>query len=406
MKTMHESPQSVRKHIALIGDTNTGKSSLLNALCEQDLALVSAIAGTTTDAVKKSYELLPYGPVVWIDTPGLSDISALGHERMKRTMKELEKADFIILVSDSGHFSVDTNTMGFIKNSHIPYIRVFSKKDLLSEVEQEALVKQFPDSELVSVYDPISIQSLRDRIASHLSGVSSEDTLILADKLTSGDQIILVVPIDSEAPKGRIIGPQNALLREALEYGIICTVCRPSELNTLTSSSTKWSWVITDSQAFKEVDQTLNASYPKDQKPRLTSFSILMSRQKGNLRQWVEGVKHIPNLHENDKILIAEACSHSRSHEDIARIKIPKLLQQHCQKTFRFEFVNGKEFPDDPQDYALIIHCGGCMITKSTMENRRRKANKIPMTNFGIVLAYLAGILPQSIQGLLPEQEP
>lgn len=399
MINSNKSPQAISKHIVLIGDTNAGKSSLLNALCEQDMALVSEQAGTTTDPVRKSYELLPYGPVVWIDTPGLSDDSSLGPDRMKRTVHEMEIADFAIHIVDvQNAMIIQTNPL--VSALKIPVLQVYTKADCLPDNERAALISQFPAAVFVSIFDLTSIQNLRQRISDELTALSPGEPLILADKLKKGDHIILVVPIDSEAPKGRIIAPQTALLREALDHGIICSVCRPDELRILTNSPTHWDWIITDSQSFKEVDHVISLSYPPNNRPRLTSFSILMSRQKGDLKRWIDGVQAIEHLQENDKILISEACSHNRSHEDIARVKIPQLLSKHCNKTFRFEYSNGKHFPEQLDEYALIIHCGGCMITGTAMTNRIRRAGRVPITNFGIVLAYLSGILPKAIQDL------
>lgn len=391
-------PQAISKHIVLIGNTNVGKSSLLNALCEQDLALVSEMAGTTTDPVRKSYELLPFGPVVWIDTPGLSDPTQLGKERMSRSLKEIAKADYAILVRDA-KLSNGSDALE-IDSLRIPALEVFTKFDTLFPEEKTDLRRRYPNAELVSVYEPESIQKLKDRLANELSKSCLPDPLILCDKVTKGAHLLMVVPIDSEAPKGRIIAPQNALLREALEHGVICSVCTPNELSTLTNSPIHWDWIITDSQAFKAVDQILSQSYANDKRPRLTSFSILMSRQKGDLHRLVQGVQHIEQLRDNDRILIAEACSHTRSHEDIARVKIPALLQKKTKKKLVFEYVNGKNFPDQMDRFALIIHCGACMITRAAMQQRSALAGSVPMTNFGVVLAYLADILPLAIQDL------
>lgn len=392
---MKNTPNSNRLHIGIFGKTNSGKSSLLNAITEQNISIVSEIEGTTTDSVVKAMEFLPFGPVLFIDTAGLEDNTPLGKLRIKKTLEELKRTDFAILVMDATKID-----MAFYKDQefqfrkyNIPFLFVINKEDLLSEKEKETVKKIFPSSIFVSTKNRDSILMLKESILKEIKK-EKEEAKLLGDLVPYNGKVLMVVPVDSEAPKGRLILPQVQLIRECLDHGIKSYVVRDTELESALEDIKDIDLVVTDSQAFKNVDRIL-----KD-RAKLTSFSILFARQKGDLNDLVRGVKKLKFLNHGDKILIAETCTHNTSHEDIGRVKIPKLVKNFTGKEVEFTFVGGKDFPKDLSKYALVIHCGACMINKKHMQSRidESMSLNVPITNYGLVIAEVTGILDKSLE--------
>lgn len=392
---MKNTPNSNRLHIGIFGKTNSGKSSLLNAITEQNISIVSEIEGTTTDSVVKAMEFLPFGPVLFIDTAGLEDNTPLGKLRIKKTLEELKRTDFAILVMDATKID-----MAFYKDQefqfrkyNIPFLFVINKEELLSEKEKETVKKIFPSSIFVSTKNRDSILMLKESILKEIKK-EKEEPKLLGDLVPYNGKVLMVVPVDSEAPKGRLILPQVQLIRECLDHGIKSYVVRDTELESALEDIKDIDLVVTDSQAFKNVDRIL-----KD-RAKLTSFSILFARQKGDLNDLVRGVKKLKSLNHGDKILIAETCTHNTSHEDIGRVKIPKLVKNFTGKEVEFTFVGGKDFPEDLSKYALVIHCGACMINKKHMQSRidESMSLNVPITNYGLVIAEVTGILDKSLE--------
>lgn len=394
---MESTPNSNRINIVIIGSVNSGKSSLLNSIVEQNIAIVSEEEGTTTDSVKKAMELIPFGPVLFIDTAGFNDNSKLGNLRIEKTINEIKKSDFAIYVIDGNNFIENEykENISILKKYSIPYLVAINKEELLSERNKIEIKSKIKDCIFISTKNRDSILYFKKVLIDKLNILEDEPSL-LKGIVKYGDKIVLVVPIDSEAPKGRLILPQVQILRDALDNGIKSIVCRDTELEEVLKEERDIKLVITDSQAFKNVDKIVDNKYP------LTSFSILFARQKGELEKLIEGVEVIKNLKENSNILIAETCTHNTSHEDIGRVKIPTLLQKKLNKKINFTFLAGKDFPDDLSKYDLVIHCGGCMITRKNMENRIKFCNEknVKVTNYGLVLAYLTGILEKAIEPL------
>lgn len=395
---MNTTPNSNRTHIVLLGSTNAGKSSLLNAITEQNISIVSDIKGTTTDSVKKAMELIPFGPVVFTDTAGFNDNSELGKLRIEKTIQEIKKADFAIYVIDGNNFEKDIYEENIIllKKYHVPYITVINKNDLIDDNLREKLKSSIKNPYFISTKDRNSVLDFKKFLIEKLDILEDEPSL-LKGIVNYGDTVLLVVPIDSEAPKGRLILPQVQIIRDALDNGIKVIVTRDTELHETLLENPQTKLVITDSQAFKEVDKIVADRFP------LTSFSILFAKQKGDLNKFLEGIEIIKNLKEGDNILIAETCTHNTSHEDIGRVKIPKLLQNKTGKKFEFTFSMGKDFPDNLDKFNLVIHCGGCMITKKMMENRILECNNngVKVVNYGMIIAYLTGILDKSLKGII-----
>ncbi len=390
MPSMNETPKGERLHIGIFGLRNAGKSSVINALTKQELAIVSEIKGTTTDPVQKAMEILPIGPVVIIDTPGLDDVGELGEKRIEKAYQVLRKTDIALIVTDSADELTDAEKkiIDEIEKRGIKYIIVYNKIDILK-------ARNCSDSEIcVSAKTGEGIKELTERIA-ELAGKGAEEKYIAADLVEPGDTAVLVVPIDSAAPKGRLILPQQQTIRDLLERGAICTVCRDNELErTFESLAKRPKIVITDSQAFKKVSEVT----PED--VWLTSFSILFARYKGELKTLVQGVSAIEGLCEGDRILISEGCTHHRQCEDIGTVKIPGWLCGYTGKKFNFEFTSGGEFPKDLSGYKAVIHCGGCMLNEKEMKYRITTAKNqgVPIVNYGILIAYLNGILKRSLQ--------
>lgn len=385
---MNETPSGERLHIAFFGKRNAGKSSLVNAITGQDLSVVSDVEGTTTDPVSKSMELLPIGPVLIIDTPGFDDEGELGALRVKKTKQILNKADVAILVIDAtvGMSDCDKELLDLFEDKKIPYLKVWNKSDLIADDDLDGVV--------VSAKDQIGIWELKEKIGV-LGNRGSNEKKLVADLVSPLDFVALVVPIDSAAPKGRLILPQQQMIRDLLEAGAISIVVRESELEeTLSRLGHKPAMVITDSQAFSVVSEIVPQDVP------LTSFSILMARYKGFLETAVKGVCAIDRLKDGDKVLISEGCTHHRQCDDIGTVKIPTWLKQYTGKNLIIETSSGVGFPEDLSEYALIIHCGGCMLNEREVLYRMNHAmdEGVPFTNYGIVIAYMKGILARSIE--------
>ena len=384
-------PYAERITIAFFGVRNAGKSSLVNAITNQKMALVSDVKGTTTDPVSKAMELLPLGPVTIIDTAGIDDEGQLGELRVEKTIEILNKTDIAILVSDAQNQlnSYDKKLIDIFKEKNIKYIVVYNKADLLSSIPQQK------DNEIfVSALNNININELKDLIGTIVK-TTKKETTILKDIVGKNDVVVLVTPIDASAPKGRLILPQQQVIRELLEVGAITVIVQPDELNmTLAKFLEKPKLVITDSQVFKKVNAILPSDIP------LTSFSILFARYKGILSYSVDGVKAIENLKDNDTILISEGCIHHRQCDDIGSVKIPKWLQEYTGKKLNFEFSSGLSFTDNIFRYSMIIHCGACMLKDNEVLNRYEyaKNNNIPISNYGITIAYMNNILDRSIE--------
>ena len=399
--SMNQTPMSERVHIGFFGKRNAGKSSVMNAVTGQDLAVVSEVKGTTTDPVYKSMELLPLGPVVMMDTPGIDDEGELGSLRVKKSYQVLNKTDVAVLVIDgtAGASEEDMALLERIRKKDIPFVVVINKKEL-SDKEVEGSVRQslsLDDSQLVFVSAATGegIYGLKEKIAA-VAAAEEPEKYLVRDLLDPSDVAVLVVPIDSAAPKGRLILPQQQTIRDILEAGAISVVVKETELkDALEKLGTKPKMVITDSQAFAQVA----ADTPDD--ILLTSFSILMARYKGNLEQAVRGVTALDSLEDGDTVLISEGCTHHRQCDDIGTVKIPRWIREYTGgKEIRIETTSGTEFPDDLTKYKLIIHCGGCMLNEREMKYRLSCAadQGVPMTNYGIMIAYVKGILKRSLE--------
>ena len=386
---LNDTQSAERIHIGFFGVRNAGKSSLVNAVTGQELAVVSDVAGTTTDPVRKAMELLPLGPVMIIDTPGIDDDGKLGELRVKKTKETLSHTDIAVLVADasSGLGSAEKELIGIFSEKNIPYIVAFNKCDIIPELPSAA------ENEIyVSALKGTNIHELKETIG-RLNGVKKEKPLA-ADLLPDGGTAVLVVPIDSAAPKGRLILPQQQTIRDLLDHGRTALVCRDSELaDTLGKLSSPPDIVITDSQVFGVVSKTVPENIP------LTSFSIIMARYKGFLEIAAEGAAKLDDLSDGDTLLISEGCTHHRQCEDIGTVKLPKMLGKYTGKDLRFEFSSGGTFPDDLSKYALVIHCGGCMLNEKEMMSRMMYARNrnIPVTNYGIAIAHMNGILKRSL---------
>lgn len=394
---LNQTPSANRTHIGIFGKRNAGKSSLINAITGQNYAIVSDVLGTTTDPVLKSMELLPLGPVVIIDTPGLDDEGELGALRIQKAYQILNKTDIAVLVIDAsfGVTKEDSEILKRIHEKEIPCVIVVNKSDICPNCNLEDL--PLPDSDsaiLVSSKTGEHIHELKELLAQQ----ASQDTIqksIVADLLNPLDFVVLVVPIDSAAPKGRLILPQQQTIRDILEAKASAIVVQETELaETLNSLGKKPKMVITDSQVFKKV----SAVTPDD--ILLTSFSILFARYKGNLKTLVDGASALDSLKDGDRILISEGCTHHRQCDDIGTVKLPNWIRSYTKKEVEFEFTSGTEFPLDLSSYKMIVHCGGCMLNEREMKYRLKCAEdaKIPITNYGTCIAYINGILNRSLE--------
>lgn len=391
---LNQTPNANRVHIAFFGKRNAGKSSVVNAVTGQNLSIVSDVLGTTTDPVSKAMELLPLGPVVIIDTPGIDDSGDVGELRVQKTKQILNKTDVAVLVVDSvnGKTNSDEELIAVFTEKSIPYIVVYNKSDLKT-------IENLAENEIsVSAKTGGNINTLKDKIA--LFGKKEKNTkCIIRDKLEKSDIVILVTPIDASAPKGRMILPQVQTIRDILDAYAVSITVQPEQLSFIIDNlKSKPKLVITDSQVFERVKSLVPDDIP------LTSFSILMAEFKGILKTAVKGAASIEKLKNGDIVLISEGCSHHRQCEDIGTVKLPKWLEKYTDKELGFEFTSGGEFPEDLNKYALIIHCGGCMLNEKEMLYRQKKAEnlKIPFTNYGTAIAYMNGILKRSLE-IFPE---
>jgi [FeFe] hydrogenase H-cluster maturation GTPase HydF len=389
---LNNTPSSERVHIGIFGRRNSGKSSLINAITGQDLAIVSEVLGTTTDPVYKSMELLPLGPVVIIDTPGLDDVGELGRQRVEKGYQVLGKTDIAVLVVDSteGRNGFDEEILAVLKEKKIPCITVYNKCDLGGKRVQP---EDESPSISVSAETKANINELKEMLARMVPQCTGESKLV-ADLILPGDVVLLIVPIDSAAPKGRLILPQQQVIRDILEAGACATVIRENGIDrTLRSLSVRPRLVVTDSQVFEKVKKEIPEDIP------LTSFSILFARYKGSLSEAIRAAKILDSLSDGDKVLISEGCTHHRQCDDIGTVKLPKWILKHSGKALEFEFTSGTGFRRDLSEYRLVVHCGGCMLNEREIQSRLSyaKAEGIPMTNYGIAIAYMNGILARSI---------
>lgn len=394
---LNETPRADRVHIAIFGNTNAGKSSLINALTNQDAAIVSDRRGTTTDPVYKAMELLPLGPVMLIDTPGLDDEGDLGELRIKKAENVLAKADLVLIAVDITKEDKPAGELAkSIEKRGLPYLIVYNKTDLLSGEEFREKRERLEGEHIlfVSSLTGEGITRLKEKMAG-MAFLGEEKYPIIKDLVSPGDTVILVVPVDKAAPKGRLILPQQQTIRELLDAGAMSYVTRETELvKTLKSLREPPKIVVTDSQAFAGVSRDV----PKE--IRLTSFSILFARHKGELEILAKSVKALEGLKDGDKILISEGCTHHRQCGDIGTVKIPKWLKEHTGREVVFETSSGNGFPEDLSPYSMIIHCGGCMLNEREMKYRIQRACdfKVPIVNYGIFIAYVTGILERSLE--------
>ena len=390
---MNNTPRGNRKHVVLYGKTNSGKSSLFNRLCNSNISIVSEREGTTTDPVSKGVELIPVGPVLYIDTAGLEDNTVLGDLRVNKTLELLKRTDIALYIIDGKDKDLSSfNKMKKeFKKYNIPYLLVINKVDILENDEIKEIKKAYENGIFISDKDDSGIEEVKEKLI-ELIEKEEEELPLIGDLLPYGSKVILVVPIDSEAPKGRLILPQVQCIRDCLDHGIKSYVVRDTELEEALEEIKDVDLVITDSQAFKFVDEIV----PKD--IMLTSFSMLFARQKGDINEFINGVWGVRNLKPGDKVLISESCSHNVSHEDIGRVKIPTLLEKYVGGKLDFEFKIGYDFAEDIGNYKLIIHCGGCMVNRKTILNRINlcKERKVYITNYGVLLSFLTNTLERN----------
>lgn len=399
--SINETPSGERLHIGIFGRRNAGKSSLINAITGQDLAIVSDVKGTTTDPVKKAMELLPLGPVVLIDTPGLDDEGLLGQKRMEKALQALRQTDIVILTipADAALDGLEKTLLQEAKKRGLPFFVVLNKTDLLADKKQieekekeiaQALSIPLDVIVAVSADKNEGIHALKEKLA---NGIPKEqERPLIHDLLSPGDLVVLVVPIDSAAPKGRLILPQQQVIRDSLEAGAVPVVTRDSELaQALSSLGKKPRLIVTDSQVFGAVAKIVPKDIP------LTSFSILMARYKGDLEVQIAGAKAIETLQDGDTVLISEGCTHHRQCDDIGTVKMPRWIKEYTGKDLQFAFTSGGEFPIDLSPYAMVVHCGGCTLPLQEMRYRISYGAKqeVAITNYGVMIAYIHGILPR-----------
>lgn len=390
---MNTTPNSNRITITIYGKRNAGKSSLLNSITGQEVSIVSEVKGTTTDPVKKAMELIPVGPVLFIDTAGIDDEGTLGSLRIKRSLEVGRRTNLAIYVMDITDLDEDSfNAMKkHFDKYNIPYILVINKIDKVSSNYVEEVKNIYKDAIFVSSLTGTNIDQLKEELINRIKALRKDPPLV-GDLVPYNGKVILVIPIDKEAPKGRLILPQVQVIRDLLDHGVKTYVVRDTELESALKDMDDVDLVITDSQIFKKVDQIV------PQNINITSFSILFARQKGDLDEYINGTKVIEALPDGANILIAENCTHNVSHVDIGRVKIPMLLEKKTGKKFNFHFKTGYDFTEDLRDYSLVIHCGGCMVNRKEILNRIKicKEQKVPITNYGVLLAYLNGILDRA----------
>lgn len=394
---MFKQPASLTTHITIFGNTNVGKSSFFNALLGQDRAIVSPQAGTTTDPVQKRFELIPYGPIILTDTAGLDDTSTLGAKRVGKTTDVIAKTDFAIVLIDAIELVAERSEITHsieadLEASKTPYLKIVNKADLLTTKQKDVLEKQYPTVLFISSERSEDIQSVQKTLVEQL-GEYREKSLI-ANLFEPGSTIALVVPVDSEAPKGRLILPQVQVIRDCLDHNVNALVTNEINLAKVLEKGDV-DLVITDSQAFHTVKELVGNT-------PLTSFSIVLARYKGDLKYFVRGAEKLSSLTEKSRVLVCESCSHNVGHEDIGEIKIPKLLKKRFGEGLTITHVKGHDFPPASEltNYDLIIHCGGCMLNQKAMEHRLRLCadNQVSITNYGIYLAYESGILDRAVE--------
>ena len=389
--SLNDMVSAERLHISFFGMRNAGKSSLVNAVTGQQLAVVSEVKGTTTDPVKKAMELLPLGPVVIIDTPGLDDEGELGRLRVQKAMQVLSSTDIAVLVVDAaiGLRELDRSLVACFRERKIPYITVYNKADLVCE--RQPLEKH---EIYASAVTGENIYALKEKLGAFAKQLQNPKHMV-ADLLSEGDVVVLVTPIDESAPKGRLILPQQMAVREVLDAHAVAVTCQDTELpRTLESLAVRPKMVITDSQAFERVSADTPVDIP------LTSFSILMARYKGDLPTLAAGASALSHLKDGDKVLISEGCTHHRQCNDIGTVKMPAWIERFCKAKPEFTFTSGGEFPEDLSPYSLIVHCGGCMLTETAMKHRIETAISVGVliVNYGIAIAQMHGILKRSVQ--------
>ncbi len=395
MSSMNSTPSANRLHIGFFGRRNAGKSSVVNAVTGQEMAVVSDYKGTTTDPVQKAMELLPLGPVVIIDTPGIDDEGALGEMRVKRTRQILNRADLAVLVIDgtAGMDACDRELLEIFREKEIPYVIAWNKLDAVENAPEPG-----ENGLWVSAKTGEGIEALKNRLGT-LAKTEGEGRRLVADLLHPGDMVVLVTPVDEAAPKGRLILPQQQTIRDVLDAHAMCIVTRETELEAaLKSLAAPPAMVITDSQAFAHVGKVTPESIP------LTSFSILMARYKGYLETAVRGIAALEELRDGDRVLISEGCTHHRQCNDIGTVKIPRWLRQHTGKEISIETSSGLGFPEDLSCYKAVIHCGGCMLNEREVRFRMKCAaeQNIPFLNYGIAIAQMTGVLKRSLS-IFPE---
>lgn len=388
--SLNNTPSGERLHIGFFGMRNAGKSSVVNAVTNQELSVVSDVLGTTTDPVKKAMELLPLGPVVIIDTPGLDDEGSLGELRVKKAKEILSKTDIAVLVIDStkGMSKEDEALLSIFKEKKLPYVVAYNKADLVTQRNSLNENEIYLSAQTKENIDEFKV------LLSKIAKLSKNAKPLVSDLLSVGDLVVLVIPIDEAAPKGRLILPQQMVMRDILDHHCMCICCQDSELkSTLCALSKKPKLVITDSQAFGKVAKDTDSDI------LMTSFSILMARYKGDLKALVQGASVLSSIKDGDKILIAEGCTHHRQCNDIGTVKMPKWIENFTNAKPQYTFTSGGTFPEDLSDYKLIVHCGGCMLNEKEMKSRMQKASdaKIPIVNYGVLIAHMHGILKRSL---------
>ncbi len=383
---MENTPVSMRKHVVITGKTNAGKSTLLNSLLGQETSIVSEIKGTTTDPVLKAMELIPYGPIALIDTAGIGDDTALGLKRTEKTKRMLDRADLVISVMDASEADV------MPADTKLPYILVFTKCEKLNTASADKLKAEYPDAVFMSDYCKTGLEELKGKMIAELKKQDRDDDTFIGDLLPEGSTVVLVTPIDSAAPKGRLILPQVQILRDCLDNNMTAYVTKENTLKDALDNLKRVDLVITDSQAFKLVNEIVPPSVP------LTSFSMILARKKGNFKQFLDGAEHILKLKSGDRVLVLEGCTHNTTHEDIGKVKLPKLIEKRTGAKCVYEHRAGYDFPDNLDGYSLALSCGMCMINKQEINSRLEKLNKagVPVVNYGIALAYLNGILDRA----------
>ena len=383
---MENTPVSMRKHVVITGKTNAGKSTLLNSLLGQETSIVSEIKGTTTDPVLKAMELIPYGPIALIDTAGIGDDTALGLKRTEKTKRMLDRADLVISVMDASDADATP------ADTKLPYILVFTKCEKLNTAAADKLKAEYPNAVFMSDYCKTGLEELRGKMIAELKKQDRDDDTLIGDLLPEGSTVVLVTPIDSAAPKGRLILPQVQILRDCLDNNMTAYVTKENTLKDALDNLKSVDLVITDSQAFKLVNEIVPPSVP------LTSFSMILARKKGNFKQFLDGAEHILKLKSGDRVLVLEGCTHNTTHEDIGKVKLPKLIEKKTGAKCVYEHRAGYDFPDNLDGYSLALSCGMCMINKQEINSRLEKLKKagVPVVNYGIALAYLNGILDRA----------